>query len=235
MKNITFTLLLVFITSCSKNDTINHYLNHKVTEQELINNGFYKYSYTDTYLNDENEKDSLNGKVYNYVLYSNVKPQIQEDGKLYPLPLFGYKSNINKEIIDYIVNDLDDRIISYIFINDILDFKSIYVYSVDKNKKDIANFTTEKGILDYYKKQKVPFKQKLGGIKYGEIEFPYRFRINNYKTGIYILNYGNSISYQMVTNYETVKENEKTIYDFRHINTDGIESWYSGHTYELSK
>ncbi|WP_310554554.1 hypothetical protein [Flavobacterium sp.] len=238
MKTYILILFVILFTSCGKTDKINHYLNEKVTESELVNNGFYKYSYTYNYLNDENEKDSLNGKVYKYVLYSNVKPQRQKDGKLYPVPLFKY-NHLEKvqleERIRFVTDELDNRVISYLFINDILDFKSIYVYSVNKHKKDIADFTTGKGILDYYKKQKVAFKQKLGGIKYGKIEFPYRFRINNYETGIYILKFNDTISYQMVTTYETVKENEETIYDFRPINPDVMEGWYNGNTYELSK
>ncbi|EKT3967440.1 hypothetical protein NTJ12_002529 [Flavobacterium psychrophilum] len=239
MKKIIFIVLLVFIVSCSKKDTINHYLNKPVTEQELVKNGFYKYSYTYTYENDEDEKDTLNGKVYKYVLYSNVKPQKQDDGRLYPAPLFKSSRNLDKtqvaEKLRYINDELDNRIISYLFINDTLNFKIIYVYSLNKDKKQIADFTTEKGILNYYKNQEIPFKQRLGGIKYGKIEFPYRFRINNYETGIYILKYNDATSYQTVTTYENVKENEETVYEFRHINPDNVEDWYSGSTYELSK
>ncbi|EKT3967382.1 hypothetical protein NTJ12_002470 [Flavobacterium psychrophilum] len=238
---IVFTLAIL-LNSCSKEDKINHYLNERVTELELSKYGFYKYSYTFTYENDEDEKDSLNGKVFKNVLYSNVKPQMQDDGKFYPVPLF---KNVQREkleaekILRYVTDELDNRVITYRFVNDTLEFKSIYVYEIDKNKKQIADFTSEKAILNYYKNQNVPFKQKLGGIKYGKnkIEIPYRFRINNYETGIYIFRYPNDpkLSYQMVTTYENVKENEETVYDFRHINPDNVERWYNGYTYELSK
>jgi hypothetical protein len=238
MKNIIFILLLVFVVSCSNKDEINHYLNKKVTELELVKNGFYKYPFADTIVN-EDDIDGPIGTVFKYELYSNVKPQKQDDGRLYPVALFKSSRHQDKkqraEKLRYINDELDSRIISYLFINDTLDFKTIYVYSLNKDKKQIADFTTEKGILNYYKNQKVPFKQRLGGIKYGKMEFPYRFRINNYETGIYVLKYHDATSYQMVTTYENVKENEETVYDFRHINPDNVKDWYSGHTYELSK
>ncbi|MBS7231184.1 hypothetical protein KHA90_09110 [Flavobacterium psychroterrae] len=142
-----------------------------------------------------------------------------------------------EEKLNYVTNELDKRVITYLFINDTLDFKSIFVFWIDENNIEIADFTAEKKILEYYKNQKVSFKQRLGGIKYGKekIEFPYRFRINNYESGIYILKELGKDGYQMVTTYEDVKENKETKYYFRHINPDGVYGWYSGSTYELSK
>jgi hypothetical protein len=147
--SIIIVILAIFFNSCSKKDKINHYLNEKVTELELIENCFFKYSYTYTYENDEDEKDTLNGKVYKYVLYSNVKPQKQDDGKFYPTTFFG--TNKSKENIAYLENELDDRIITYRFVNDTLSSKFIYVYSIDKHNKQIPDFTSEKSILNYYK------------------------------------------------------------------------------------
>ncbi|MBS7231183.1 hypothetical protein KHA90_09105 [Flavobacterium psychroterrae] len=140
MKVSILILVVIFFNSCSKKDKINHYLNKKVTELELSENGFYKYSFTYTYENEEDEKDSLNGKVYKYVLYSNVKPQKQDNGRLYPAPLFKSSRNLDKtqraEKLRYINDDLDNRIISYLFINDNLNFKIIYVYSLNIKTKN---------------------------------------------------------------------------------------------------
>lgn len=227
-------VLSIFFSSCSKQDKINHYLNKKVTELELIENGFYKYTYADT-IREEDDIDGPIGTIFRYELYSNVKPQKQDDGKFYPSAFFGtYR---NEQNIAYLENDLNDRIITYYFVNDTLRSKYIYVYSIDKNNKKIADLTSDKSILNYYKNQKVPFKQRLGGKKYGKdkIEFPYRFRINNYESGIYILKSNQDTGYQMVTTYQEVKENEETDYDFRPINPDNVEHWYNGTTFELSK
>lgn len=239
MKNIIFILLLVFVVSCSNKDEINHYLNKKITEEQLIKNGFYKYTYADT-IREEDDIDGPIGTIFRYELYSNVKPQRQDDGKLYPFQLFG-NSKLDKEKLEeklnYVTNELDKRVITYLFVNDTLDFKSIFVFWIDKNNKEIVDFTSEKKILEYYKNQKVSVKQRLGGIKYGKdkMEFPYRFRIGNYESGIYILKDPGKDGYQMITVYENVKENEETQYTFRHINPDGVYGWYSGRTYELSK
>ncbi|EKT3967442.1 hypothetical protein NTJ12_002531 [Flavobacterium psychrophilum] len=237
--SIIIVILTIFFNSCSKKDKINHYLNKKVTELELSENGFYKYSHADT-IREEDDIDGPIGTIFRYELYSNVKPQRQDDGKFYPVPLF---KNVKREkleadeVLRYVTDELDNRVVTYIFVNDTLDFTSIYVYETDKNKKQIADFTSEKAILNYYKDQKVPFKQRLGGTKYGKdkMEFPYRFRINNYESGIYILKSPKEVGYQMVTVYENVKENEKTQYTFRHINPDQVQRWYNGTTFELSQ
>jgi hypothetical protein len=222
MKNIIFILLLVFVVSCSKKDKINHYLNEKVTEMELVENGFYKYSYTYTYENDEDEKDTLNGKIFKNVLYSNVKPQRQDDGKLYPIPLFSNKNN-SKENTEYLVNELDNRIISYLFINDTLEYKSIFVYSVNKNKKHIANFTSKENIINYYNSLKIQIKPLIDGKKSTK-EHTTLFLIDNYKTRIYFERYP-GVAYDMITNYGK----NSTPY------MDTMEGWYNGYTYELSK
>ncbi|EKT3967336.1 hypothetical protein NTJ12_002423 [Flavobacterium psychrophilum] len=239
MKNTIFILVAIALTSCTKQDNINHYLNEKITEEQLIENGFYKYTYADT-ITEEDDINGPVGTIFKYELYSNVKPQRQDDGKLYPFQLFG-NSKLDKEKLEeklnYVTNELDKRVITYLFVNDTLDFKSIFVFWIDKNNKEIVDFTSEKKILEYYKNQKVSVKQRLGGIKYGKdkMEFPYRFRIGNYESGIYILKDPGKDGYQMITVYENVKENEETQYTFRHINPDGVYGWYSGRTYELSK
>lgn len=48
MKTYVLILSVILCTSCRKSDKTNHYLNKKVTELELSENGFCKYSYADT-------------------------------------------------------------------------------------------------------------------------------------------------------------------------------------------
>lgn len=219
---------MFFIVSCSKKDNINHYLNMKVTEQELIENGFYKYSYT--YNEKEYEafeesqvyesdyelelikkeelsrakfKDSLKkfGKIYKYELYSNVKPHKSEDGKLYPTLLFkAYNDEVQeKERIKYIENELENRVISYHFVNDTLRYKSIYVYKIDKKKKHIPNFGTKEKITQYYDSLKIPIVPILEGTRSTK-EYTTLFYINNYKTSIYYADDDRPF-YDMETNY----------------------------------
>jgi hypothetical protein len=221
MNKIILPLLILSLFSCTKRDQINHYLNEEVTQEKLLEDGFYKYSYTYTYENDEDEKDSLNGKVFKYVLYSNVKPQRQDDGKLYPVAFFG--GNNTKDDVDYLANQLDDRIISYLFINDTLEYKSIFVYSVNKNKKHIANFTSKENIINYYNSLKIQIKPLIDG-KNSTKEHTTLFLIDNYKTRIYFERYP-GVAYDMITNYGK----KSTPY----MNT--MEGWYNGYTYELSE
>jgi hypothetical protein len=221
MNKIILPLLILSLFSCTKRDQINHYLNEEVTQEKLLEDGFYKYSYTYTYENDEDEKDSLNGKVFKYVLYSNVKPQRQDDGKLYPVAFFG--GNNTKDDVDYLANQLDDRIISYLFINDTLEYKSIFVYSVNKNKKHIANFTSKENIINYYNSLKIQIKPLIDGKKSTK-EHTTLFLIDNYKTRIYFERYP-GVAYDMITNYGK----NSTPY------MDTMEGWYNGYTYELSE
>ncbi|EKT3967443.1 hypothetical protein NTJ12_002532, partial [Flavobacterium psychrophilum] len=115
MKVLVFVLLAIALTSCIKEDKINHYLNKKVTEEQLIENGFYKYIYADT-ITEEDDINGPVGTIFRYELYSNVKPQRQDDGKLYPFPLFGNRK-LDKEKLEeklnYVVNELDKRVITY--------------------------------------------------------------------------------------------------------------------------
>ncbi|MCV9928761.1 hypothetical protein OIU83_13910 [Flavobacterium sp. LS1R49] len=66
MKNITILLITILsLFSCGKRDTINHYLTKPLTQQELAENGFYKYSYT--YIIDDEDKvdDTIKSIVNN--------------------------------------------------------------------------------------------------------------------------------------------------------------------------
>jgi hypothetical protein len=242
MKNIVYILLSVFIVSCSKKDTINHYLNKPVTEAELIENGFYKYtySYTYDYENDGSYTDSinnikfgdslrlLNGKVYKYELYSNVKPQKGENGKLYPVPLLKYNQHLDnalgKQRISYIEDELENRVVSYFFVNNTLKYKNVFFYAVDKNKKYIADFRTTETIIKYYDSLKIPFKPIIDG-KRSTKKHTTLFMINNYKTQIYNSIKKNEIAYEMITNYV---DDEMPYWDI-------MNDWYGGDTYELSE
>lgn len=231
MKKIILPLLILSLFSCTKRDQINHYLNEEVTQEKLLEDGFYKYSYTYTYENDEDEKDTRNGKVYKSVIYSNVKPKMEKDGKLYPIAFFG--GNNTKEDIDYLKNQLHDRIITYFFVNDTLENKSIYVYSANA-KKNVADFTTKNNIIHYYDSLKIPIKQMLIN-HYDSIELPLRFRINRFETGFYIFKDASVYGYEMFTTYRILKKNELPYYSFMAANPRNMFDWYRGHTYEYEK
>lgn len=55
------------LISCSKKDKLNHYLTKPVTQEELINNGFYKYSYRSLF--DDNYNDILETWYSGYMVY----------------------------------------------------------------------------------------------------------------------------------------------------------------------
>ncbi|ENA1795602.1 hypothetical protein ABF176_002449 [Flavobacterium psychrophilum] len=247
----TVIILLFFIVSCSKKDSINHYLNEKVSEQELIENGFYKYSYTynekkldeidytynyESYfeskiyskkevLSETKFKDSLKkfGKIYKFELYSNVKPHKKENGKLCPTSLFkAYDDKVQeKERINFLVNEIENRVISYRFFNDVLTYKSIYVYEVDKSKKHIPDFSTQKKIKHYYDSLKIPIVPILEGTRSTK-KYTTLFYINKYKTSIEYSKHTKP-SYNILTNYY----NNET--DLGYL----FERWYDNGGYEF--
>lgn len=228
MKKSIFVLLIIVLTSCAKEDKINHYSNKKVTELELIENGFFKYTNTLTTEDDPNDPDddSFAGKTFTQVLYTNVKPQKQEDGKLYPVPIFKYDPNFSNEQLEERANyikELDNRIISYFFINDTLTYKSIHVFSMNENKSNIVDFRTKEKIIKYYDSLKVSIKPIIEGKRSTE-KHPTLFWINKFKTRIY---YGErlDISYDLLTNYVG---DEMPYWDI-------TKQWYSGNTYEYEE
>ncbi|MCV9928759.1 hypothetical protein OIU83_13900 [Flavobacterium sp. LS1R49] len=91
MKNIILLITILSLFSCRKRDTINHYLTKPITQKELAENGFYKYSYTDTIDNKDKIKDTIR-LIVRYDMYSNVKPERNKNGKLYPMSFFGDKN-----------------------------------------------------------------------------------------------------------------------------------------------
>jgi len=195
----TLAVILLLFISCNKKDKINHYLNKVVTQKELLDNGFYKYS--SVYTPDEDDK--INGGfkyVIKFDMYSNVKPVKNEEGKLCPTQLWHFyrKDSIKeKRNRDYLKNKLNNRIITYLFRNDTLLYKDIIVDSIDKSRKDIADFTSIDKIIKYYKSLKISIKPKIKNKETGEM-YSNRFIINNYETRFYKENN----FYEMFTDYK---------------------------------
>jgi hypothetical protein len=185
MKNITILLITVLsLFSCGKQDTINHYLIKPITQKELIDNGFYKYSYTDTIDNKDKIKDTVR-LIIRYDMYSNVKPEKNEDKEIYPTQLVRF-SNLDtvqqNKRISYRKKELNDRIITYVFRNNVLFYKDIIVYSVDKSQKKIADFTSKEKIIKYYRSIKIPIEPIFDDRK--NKEYPRCFLIDNYRVHI---------------------------------------------------
>lgn len=80
------TIIPLLFASCAKKDTINHYLPIKTTAKELMENGFYKYSYTDT-IDARDKVDDTIKHIVRYDMYSNVKPEKNNNGEIYPTQL----------------------------------------------------------------------------------------------------------------------------------------------------
>lgn len=217
MRKITSLIVIIIsFISCDKKDKINHYLNKIVTQKELIDNGFYKYSYSTVYENEDNKSTDKGKYLVRYDMYSNAKPQKNKDGELCPSQLgaiFKLDSKQKEEMKSYLRNGLKNRIITYLFRNDTLFYKSIIVDSVIPNKI-IVDFTSKKKIIKYYDSLKVPVKIIIDG-NLSTQERPTLFQINNYKTSIqYSQKYKN---YQLFTNYL----NESIYYDV-------LDTWYYG-------
>jgi hypothetical protein len=215
MKTLTILLITVLsLFSCGKRDTINHYLTKPVTQQELIDNGFYKYSYTDTIDNKDKIKDTVR-LIIRYDMYSNVKPEINKKKEVCPTQLVRFyreDSIKEKRNHDYLKNKLNDRIITYLFRNNSLFYKNIVVKSLDKPQKEIADLTTKEKIIRYYDSLNIPIKPIF------ENEFkkhPSLFLIDNYKTRIYYLE--KEKYYDIFINYINGDSYHNT-----------LETWYSG-------
>jgi hypothetical protein len=197
----SFGLLILFvfsIMSCGKRDKINHYLPDPITQQELSDNGFYKYSYTDTI--DDVKNKSTNRYITKYKMYSNVRPE-NKDNPFYPMQLVRfYKSDSvkNKQSIQYIKNQLNNRIITYLFRNDSLFYKNVVVFPHDQEIEEIADLSSEEKIKKYYSDLKIPISIIIEGNR-SKKSYPTLFRINNYKTSIY--HSTEDKSYKLFVNY----------------------------------
>lgn len=206
---IIIILFIITLVSCGRREKINHYLPAPITQQELLDNGFYRYSYVDTINKEDLYKytsnytyaythtriDSIgNGdRIHNSVkllirrdIYSNVKPEKNEKGQICPTHLSNFygTDTIKREAnMRYLKDDLKNRIITYLFINDSLEYKSIIVEDFDKKDKEITDFTTKKKIICYYDSLKIPIKPLL--VKdISTKEHPTVFLIGNLKTRI---------------------------------------------------
>jgi hypothetical protein len=222
MKNISVILITILsLFSCGKRDTINHYLTKPITQQKLIENGFYKYSYT--YIIDDKDKvDDTIRSIVKYDMYSNVKPERNKEGKLCPTQIWNIYSEDSIKAIknaDYLKNKLNSRVITYLFRNDSLFYKNVYVEDFDNKHKEIVDFTSREKIIKYYDSLKISIKPVIRNSKTGEI-YEAQFMIDTYKTRFFCSE-GNK-SYNMFTNYLT----NSTYYDIR-------EYWYSGHISEM--
>jgi len=205
MKTASIIILTFTIISCAKKDRINHYLNIPVTQKELVKNGFYKYSYNDTVKNMNNLKDSVQPTikyVIKYDMYSNVKPEINEEGKVYPTQFCNFykKDSINKKKknFQYLKKTLHNRIITYLFRKDTLFYKNIIVYSVAKKRKEIADLTSNEKIIKFYDSLNVSIKPISDGITSNK-KFTTLFIIDDYKTKIYYSH--KNKSYDIFINY----------------------------------
>ncbi|MFB9079647.1 hypothetical protein ACFFLS_07145 [Flavobacterium procerum] len=200
MKIITTLLIATAFFSCTKTDKINHYLIKPITQQELIDNGFYKYSYTYKIEDKDGIKDTVASFV-EYELYSNVKPEIDNNGRIHPLQFLNMRemdSIERKKRFEYRQKDLNDRIITYLFRNDSLLFKDIRVFSRDYPKKEIADLSTEEKIIRYYDSIQIPIKPVFQ-VKTSTKEYPTIFMIDNHKVRLYYSE--KDKSYDMFVNY----------------------------------
>lgn len=217
MKTINLILIIVSFFSCTKTDNINHYLTKKITGSKLEENGFYKYSYT-SILDDEDKIDDTIRSVIKYDMYSNVKPEKNAEGLLWPTKIWGFyreDSIKEKNSNDYIKEKLHNRIITYLFRNDSLFYKNIQVLTLDKSRNEIADFTSRKKIIKYYDSLKISIKPMVKNSISNEI-YPTQFMIENFRTRFFFSE--EKESYNMFTNYMT----NTTYY---HIEDD----WYSGY------
>ncbi len=208
---------MLLLASCSKTDTINHYLTQKITAKELIENGFYKYSYTDT-IDDKDKVDDTIKYVIKYDMYSNVKSDKNKTGEIYPTQLghFYIEDSIRKKKnVAYRQSDLNDRIITYVFRNDILFYKNIIVYSIDRSQTKIADLTSKEKIMQYYKNIKISIKPIFINDSINE-KYPRRFLIDNHET---FIDYSSDEQeyYELFTNYLNGDIYRNT-----------LDDWYSG-------
>lgn len=220
MKNIATLIVALTFISCKKKDTINHFLTKPITQRDLNENGFYKYSYTAT-LDDEDKVDDTIKSIARYDMYSNVKPEVNKEGKLCPTQLwnFDHEDSIKKKKnIDYLKKELDNTIITYLFKNDSLFYKEINVIFFNNQNKNIPDLTSKEKILKYYHNINIPIKPLYE--QNSTKNYPTIYMIDNYKSIIYYSDTDNC--YRFFTNYL----NNSTYYDIR-------QYWYSGDVFEM--
>ncbi len=216
MKNLLL-IALVSLISCTKSDRINHYLNEILTEQQLLDNGFYKYQtivfegIDDTKNNDLSSEPTISTK-YNQVkidVFSNVIPR-KIDGILKgPVTIF-------KDIPE---NNINGKIITYFFRNKKLYYKSIMTNPkyIDKEKEI---FKTKDDIKKYYTNLKISYKEvpleKLRN-HYDSIGLRVKFIINNYESNFYLDDLNEMITYY---SKERIGNEDQLVWDFYNENSE---------------
>ncbi|PBI90984.1 hypothetical protein BSF41_16900 [Flavobacterium sp. ACN2] len=210
---ITITALIMSLISYILNtNEINHYLPQKITSNELLENGFYKYSFTEEVNNDEDEYRKIPRVFKKYEVYSNIKPEIYK-GKFRPMnvPSFINQDTVStKKRQDYLRNELMNRTLMYVFRNDTLLYKNITVIR-PQSENNIADFTTSENIKRYYNDLKISIKPIIDKNQFSTVEHPTIYLINNYRTEIRYNYYG----YDMITNYSKEKMPESnTVYQW---------------------
>lgn len=213
--------LAVLLISCYKTDTINHYLTKPVTQQGLEDNGFYKYSYT--IISDDKDKvDDTIRSLIRYDMYSNVKPEINVKGEICPTQLWNFyrEDSIKKrKNSEYLKNELNNRIITYLFRNDSLFYKDISIEFFDKTQNEMPDFTSRKKIINYYDSLKISIEPVIKDAKEGD-NYATQFIIDGYRTRFFYSE--KDKDYEMFTNYLT----NSTCYPI-------TEDWYSGYIYKV--
>lgn len=212
MKITISGLIILLITSIFYTNTINHYLPHKITSKELLDNGFYKYSFIEVVNNDQDEYENIPRVIKKYEVYSNIKPEIYK-GKFCPMnvPSFiNQDSGSTKKRQDYLRNVLKNRTLMYVFRNDTLLYKNITAIR-PQTKNNIADLTTSEKIKKYYDSLKVPIKTIIDKNQFSTVEHPTIYLLNNYRTEIQYNYYG----YDMIINYSKEKmPGSNTVYQW---------------------
>ncbi|KAF2517752.1 hypothetical protein [Flavobacterium foetidum] len=212
MKIKISVLIVLLITFILDKEVINHYLPEKITSKELLDDGFYKYSFTEEVDNDENEYENISRVIQRYEVYSNIKPEMYK-GKFRPMnvPSFiNQDTGSTKKRQDYLRNELMNRTLLYVFRNDTLLYKSITVIR-PQTENNIADLTTSEKIKRYYDSLKVPIKAIIDRNQFSTQEHPTIYLINNLRTEIQY----NYSGYDMITNYGKEKmPGSNTVYQW---------------------
>ncbi|MDA6072715.1 hypothetical protein NJT12_24130 [Flavobacterium sp. AC] len=221
MKIVASLSIALLLFSCNKKDTINHFLTKPITQQDLIKNGFYKYSYIATSDDHDNIDDTIKS-VAKYDMYSNVKPEVNKEGKVCPTQLWNFdnEDSIKKrKNLDYFKNELESKMITYLFRNNTLFYKEIDVEFFDKSHNQIPGFESWKKIINYYNSLKIPIEPVVKNINTGEL-YTGLFMVDNYRTRFFFSE--EEKYYGMFTNYL----NNSTYCNI-------LEYWYSGYVLEM--
>jgi hypothetical protein len=199
MKTTSIIILILTMISCTKKDTINHYLNNTVTQKELLDNGFYKYSMTylegesrEKYIHDYEPTNPSHYDTVRVEVFSNIKPKKINGVPKGPLPIFNDSCKIENR----------NKIITYFFRNNSLEFKSI-MNPICSDTKIKDSFKTQIDIKKYYDSLKISYKnvplERLRNHN-DSIGLRVRFIINNFESYFYLTE-----RKEMITYYKTKK------------------------------